>query len=56
MKNTEGEKYCHIDNNLNIESEVHGRFKDKSKPRVWVIYEMVSLERKAILDMRGCRE
>lgn len=56
MKNTEGEKYCHIDNNLNTESEVHGSFKEKSKPRVWVICEMVPSERKAILEMMRCRE
>lgn len=43
MKNTEGEKDCHIDDSLNIESEVHGSFKDKGKPRVQGINEMASL-------------
>lgn len=50
MENTEGEKYWHINDNFNMQFEVHGRFKDKGKPREWHMYWMASLGWKAILE------
>lgn len=56
MKNTKRKKYCHIDDRLNIQSEVPGRFKDKGQPREGDIYEMASLRRKAVLEIMRFRK
>lgn len=49
-----GQKYCHVDGNLNIGSEVHGRVKDKGKLFTltwWNTTGLGSLRKKAILEM-----